>query len=1075
MSTTPAPIAGVPQRKIDFLLFEQHQSKFRELYLGEKKSLAQVKREMETNYGFPETNAKIYEYGLRHLGFIKKLPIEGWIEVDVCAKKRKDREGKETDVYLSGVRHSWDRIKRRISRHKNGEQVRKRICRRSTPDWPEGIVLKTPPLSPNTMVNISQRDFTRIPSPTLEMSSINIKPSSGIELRQPLNVIWTQMLSNPNSTSLWLPDVPSSQLMNVFKQTFDSGSPAFRDTRSYEIDMLGFQWDCAHITTPINQLHRERVSPHLNPTIQTQLHFMESFSKFCMILANGDYLEISDPEGLLAWVGIHANKQALKSFFAPDLPAVAAMWIQLIQLSRDFRSGDAFRTLVEVGFETHNGEWIQQHAQVLIWATADLGSKRVRKIARRLLSSKLVRHELDNDPNYLLWNIAKQLDFELMSIFADVGVKFTLVNPNITPSAFRDAFYKVSRSPRISRQQQQQQWVKLLKMGGFDFDWRIECLWFAENVFGGFDELYDKSYRRNCYDWSSSCLDAFWLSGQYEIYEEMVGSSKHAKTQITVPGLIMAALRGTEQLQFYLASRQAMEHKGQEMLLETALSVAAGLGNVVAIKSFGEAKVDPNTHMLLSCPDSSTLDWHPLMRAAGGKHLDAVRVLVEMGAEMTLDVDFNPLSAAVWTPKPLSDTKRLEQLETVRYFIRNGLAHTCGVDAMIKAVTPPYERWYQNKATLHDFGPDEEMIYMDEEIVGMLLVAGVRLNGIMVQGKNLLHYAIDRGCNLKTVEFLCSHGAQIHSCPCLKDGKTMLHSAAASKSADSQHIIEVLLMNGVSCTHEYGGFTVLESVLPLYKAELDEPERARKLQLVSFLLDRGAQVNGPEERLPPVKLEWTPILTRLLEHDAPDTLIHRTIQAGADINPAISETGIYCTPLQLAARRSRLDVTRWLLAQGADINAPAASSGGRTALQAACRPGLSCNIDVGLIQLLIDNGADVNAPAAFECGATALQCAIKEGSMGVFCFLLDAGADVHATAKDRIFRDQYKSALDTAAEFGRLDMVDILLRNGAESYTHGRTPYDGAIELATEEKHFPIAKMLKGFAKWNNKTCQKSV
>ncbi|KAI0860614.1 ankyrin [Xylaria cubensis] len=1077
MSTIPTPNIEASQRQQDFSLFEQYRSKFRELYLEQNKSREQVKEEIERHYKFPETDLKVYEYGLRHLGLIKKLPIEGWIEVDVCAKKRKERDGKETDVYLSGIQHSWDNIKRRISRHKKGEQVRKRICRRPTPDWPQGIVLKTPPLSPSTMVTAPKHTVTQIRSSPLVLPPINVISRAGLQLQQMPEEIWVRMRSNPSSTVHWLPQVPSSQLVNIFRQIADIGPSVFQDRETYKIDAFNIPPDSTnvHCITPTFHLPwgPRNTGIQVTSITQDQLHFMEELSKLCILLANGHQREIPNAREMLDWIAMDANKRVLNVFFALDLPTVAAMWSQLIHLTGAFESGDAFRTLVEVGIKTRNAKWIEQHADLLIDTMVELGSKRVGDIAERLLTIQLSQYVLTFHIDIWLWAVVERTDIELLSIFVDTGFKFrTGVWLDLQAQLCTESFYKTPLSQR-------QQLIELVRKAGFDFDFLPRRCQAVDNVYIGFDNSSDRIFREHYFGTPCSFLDDLWLSGHYELYEAAVSYSDKTRTQITISGLIIAASSGLAQLQHYLDSRSIDKSLSREVLLETALSLAAGLGSSAAVRSFGEAKVDPNARVLLSLSKVQGFksDWHPLMRAAGGKHLVVVHLLVDMGAEMRFDsVGFNPLSAAVWNskPLPLSNTEKLEQRKIVKYFLSKDLPRAYVVDAIIMAVTRRH---------------DSNFFVPDEEIIDLLFKAGTGLGGISVRGKDLLHHAIDQGCTLKTVEFLLSRGAQIHSRPCGREKKTMLHSAAASPSIDNQQIIQLLLREGASCTEEWGGPTILESVLPLRKELPDSLEGTRRLQTFCFLLEKGAKVNGPR------------ILACLLYYNAANELISRIIQAGVDINPPRTDHSMPYTPLQMAALKGRLDVAHSLVGRGADINAPPASDSGRTALQAACNPDEGCKvymsliqyliendadinapaapshgatalqaacgldgsreIHTGLIQFLIDNGADVNAPAVPEGGLPPLQSAIITGSITAFCLLLDAGADFHAT------HHRY-SALDVAAKYGRLDMVDILLRKGAESYNQEHTPYYGAIELANIHGYFPIAKVLeKRFAERN--------
>ncbi|KAI0802774.1 ankyrin repeat-containing domain protein [Xylaria sp. FL0064] len=705
------PIAGIAHTQRDFSLFEEHRAQLRRLYLEQDKSLKKVKEEMEKYHGFPEVDAKIYEYGLRHLGFIKKLSIEQWVQVDVLVKKRKEREGKETDIVLSGMLQHPDKINRIISRNKRRRYLQDQIGRGTTPECPENVLLTTPPSSP----------------------------------------------SSPNMTMI-------------------------------------------------------------------------------------------DP-----------------------------------------------------------------------W----------------------------DDVTYYLHDLT----------------------------------------------------------------------------------------------------DA-WEDDEFYAYGTIFPNDK---TKTTMARLIVAAHSGMEQLLLYLNSRSTIARKRRRIHLEIALSLAAGLGDIAAIRAFGEANVDPNARTLLSkIKEKRRVIFHPLIRAATEKHLDAVRLLIGMGCELRSEVEFfNPLTEAIFTPKPLRGEKRKQQLEIVKYFLSQNLATEYGRDAMIQALVPP---------CASEWEPVEYDFETDEEIIDMLFEAGIVLNDITANGKDLLHFAIDSSCDLKIVENLVSRGAEIHSRPCLQDGKTMLHSAAASDSDDRQKIVELLLRSRADCRAEYGGHTILESALSVEGLMVTDSS----VRLYSLLLDHGAQLNGPAERLPEKALggSWAPVVTRLLYMDVPDELILQIIQAGANINSPGSPsrgTARY-TPLQCAIKWGRLDVARQLIARGADINAPAHGDYGYTALQAACHPSPGVEINVQFIQFLLDSGADINAPGARVPGKTALQCAVEAGSMGAVCLLLDAGAHIIGTVE---YSTVKSSALSTAAKRGSLDMVDMMLKKLAGNTKCGREPYEDAARVAEHWSYFAIAKMIR--------------
>jgi bla regulator protein BlaR1 len=91
------------------------------------------------------------------------------------------------------------------------------------------------------------------------------------------------------------------------------------------------------------------------------------------------------------------------------------------------------------------------------------------------------------------------------------------------------------------------------------------------------------------------------------------------------------------------------------------------------------------------------------------------------------------------------------------------------------------------------------------------------------------------------------------------------------------------------------------------------------------------------------------------------------------------------TPLIAAAHEGRIDVVRFLLDHGADINA---TSHGWNALVAAAHEG-----QLETVRLLLDRGADVNAAPS---GQSALVAAAHEGRLDVVKLLVERGADVNA-------------------------------------------------------------------------------
>ncbi|KAI0118264.1 ankyrin [Nemania sp. FL0031] len=1006
-------------------LSDQQLSKLRELYIEQNKTAAEVEEIMKNHPEFPTLDTKFYKNGLHALGLVKKISLQQWVAVQTHVLKRK-RQGKETYVYLSDQLQSQEKIDRIIKRAKKGPQLLTRMTRGPTPELPAQVSLRTPTIPPVII-------------PILEVPHTNA--GTFYRFEQLSHLLRREMLSNPKSTVQLLSSVPTNQiLLGIFGRGSTVGirPSASHGHTSLKRDSLA----PVHEAASVLQQHHESgyISHYIDPNIPAQ-GSLYKFGLVCTILANHRDTGAIDMREIVDWVGADANRTTLRSFFALDLPSVPATWIRLIELSTKLKSRAAFQSLVEVGFETHNEGWIFQHAAELFRLEVHAGLIRPGQITTWIFLFEPTPDALVYYWSTLLDNIYV-LDFAKFA-YAGVKVEFSVIVRFLQPSD--------NRKKRI----------KLLENAGIDFDCCINSMRLV-------DHRTSISGDPGYIPWS--LLDQLWFSREADIYDALVGDSVATKTEITIPRLVLAARSGTRQL--YLDSRPAQDrrslpgffghgkHKAsytsRKVLLEAALSIAARLGNIAAITSFCEAGVDPNVSMLVSHTEQP--GWHPLIQAAGEKHFDAVTMLIQMGADPEVKMgDLSPLSAAIRAPQLLPDAKQLGKRKTIKYLLgilSRDFVQENGATALIKEVMPP-EYTPRTWDTYRNYIPDKE-------VLDMLLKAGIELNARVQAGKDLLHLAIDMDCNLETVDVLLSCGAQVHS---RRDdeGTTMLETALRSRSPHRLQIVERLLQSGASGISELNAHAILEMVLPPIDGYAVEAERGRLL----FLL----LTEGPFLTAWPTLASWTPILTRLLSYEVPDELIDRVVKSGASIN-APGFSGFLrreYTPLQLAVLKGRLNIAYQLLQQGADINAKA-SPYGHTVLQAACDPEENVEIPLAFIQFLIKRGADINAnDSPSSSNATALHHAVFRGSNQVLCALLDAGASVHALGQVKFLSSEIGTVLDAAASWGRLDMVYILLNQGAQSYTRGKTRYYGAIKHAEGKGHFEIVEMIRSFAQ--RRTC----
>jgi hypothetical protein len=128
---------------------------------------------------------------------------------------------------------------------------------------------------------------------------------------------------------------------------------------------------------------------------------------------------------------------------------------------------------------------------------------------------------------------------------------------------------------------------------------------------------------------------------------------------------------------------------------------------------------------------------------------------------------------------------------------------------------------------------------------------------------------------------------------------------------------------------------------------------------------------------------------------------------------------------------------------------------------------------VEIAKLLLESGADVN-PVVGPKGVSALQLAAESGDIQLCTLLLEYGATVNASScslagipleldwDEPQICDDLIYPLDSAAYYGRLDVVQLLLNCGAQSFYQRATPYDGAIRFAKQEGQAGVVDILFG-------------
>ncbi|KAF4341906.1 ankyrin repeat [Fusarium beomiforme] len=219
--------------------------------------------------------------------------------------------------------------------------------------------------------------------------------------------------------------------------------------------------------------------------------------------------------------------------------------------------------------------------------------------------------------------------------------------------------------------------------------------------------------------------------------------------------------------------------------------------------------------------------------------------------------------------------------------------------------------------------------------------------------------------------------------------------------------------------------------------------------IVRLLLLHGADPNhlSPGSDLRPIHLAARECFFR----PALETL-KLLISYGTNANAYSVQAGY---PLQMAD----VDACQILLEAGACFGTPLAPppaattflEGHLTELQRAAGSG-----NIAEVHLLIANGEDVNEPAADNRGMTALQYASIKGHFSIVALLLQNGANTMAPAAAIGGR----MALAGAAENGRLDIIQLLIENDSEPGSLKARCETAAVH-AEQEGHKVIADILR--------------
>ncbi|KAI9891090.1 MAG: hypothetical protein M1814_003289 [Vezdaea aestivalis] len=462
----------------------------------------------------------------------------------------------------------------------------------------------------------------------------------------------------------------------------------------------------------------------------------------------------------------------------------------------------------------------------------------------------------------------------------------------------------------------------------------------------------------------------------------------------------------------------------------------------------------------------------PLQWAARNEDLGQMQLLLDRGANID-------------DPSPLPIAIQEECWTSVRFLVTSGANIKTkgqpGLAAAIDRAIQYGDRKYLDYLTINGAKIDPSADYVanafmeaasvgDLEMVQYLLNLKVDVN-ISVGAKTALLEAI-RGCHLDVTKYLLGQNAEIdliysnhpwsaalgaaltwnedlsvQDTPSYDDWSEKIHN-------NRLKILELLFEYGARFD-ELDAREYTRTKRILIPKTPGEPERS----LVFEEDDRSDEVTqGPCSRY----LKVSPFV-RAVASGVEISILEDLIERGADVNTPVTRTNV-STALQAASMHRSVDVVRFLLAAGADVNANPNSYfdarlpfGGRTALQAAASASDTTLDHLTKVRILVREHANVNAPAASIGGVTALQGAAIVGNIEMVRYLLDHGADVNAPKAEVNGR----TALEGAADLGRLDIVQLLLNAGADSHVALEWRYVTALKYAEVNNYIAIEELLQ--------------
>ncbi|OAL23187.1 hypothetical protein AYO20_11055 [Fonsecaea nubica] len=1043
---------------------------FRQLYQTERKTLKDVKQIMETEYGFPITPLSTYETKLRDLGLRKRLKTDNW---PIVAQHYLNRSGKDTGVYLNGTRipSAWREIRR------SGGLVRPRG---HLDPLPPGIVVRTPTPSPKmTSLSLAPTE-PPYPSTTFTIDVDLLRPSPQMTFPHTLltsachhNVPGLMNLRDIDTSATATALTPLQPGVSDLSPTLQYADKVYRGflklTPIYQLQeklrCLSTSFDSEH---PFSPLAREKAHSHaLQPFSQLKFsrtgyndsaldsHFdVYHFLGYALYILSNELLRDrpGDPrQGEIFEVLFkRVPRSVLSALLESRIPTVRAAWEQLVRQSWNVNDKNAFILLMHIGLRYP--DWIPSNGHFYLIAAAAFDCL---DIVRHLLRAGY----RPDDPFDSIWGWHKIPKTAIMGAIRARNLNCVAlllgscdVNRELDRargSCFAIFVASLWHGEDVDNLSLEDHFVSqvldmFLALGAnVDLPMPTPTRWVLGAEYNGLD-WYDDVHK----SWRPTIVEGsyYWNSDLFKRLEPY--SAMSLSSEVTRFGSCLAARHGAASLQKYLKgspgeSTRSTNEFLQLVLLEQfvihdshiAADIVQSLVNVVADMRLPFGAIRDMSYLLFrailgSADDRSTNDLGALFSS-----------LIQKGAV----VHSETLIASV-TPRGVGLLEKLADLGVD--FASQGADALCAAARLnnFEAVS-----WLLHQGVDINAGVSADAFPEDTTVIAATLEENFFLMFPTSYWNDWLSRHKTPKPSLEMVDYLIQMGVKLRHKTSDQSPFPFLKHAVEFSSR--RPLIELFLNSGINL-HESSAADarLLESCLKYGGSDGNSSEG---LEVFKLLFERGAHVRPGSP------------LALLIYWGGTKDLICKVLDAGAPIDRYSSES-IFYTPLQAAASRGDQELVALLLSKGADINQPARGVLGKTALQAACGwdaiSMAEIKIKLNLVKFLIAQGANVNAPPSDDdFGVTALQAAVMCGDLEIVILLLTHRARVNTLSymgQDRITQ----TALDCAARYGRMDTVKFLLNAGALSACLGISGYKGAIFYAKHTGKHAIADLIRKHA-----------